>query len=46
MPASRPAAAAVLLSATGPRVGQVDYLIWWTAGMSVPPLVTEGNADV
>jgi hypothetical protein len=26
--------------------GQVDYLIWWTEGMAVPPLVTEGNADV
>ena len=26
--------------------GQVDYLVWWTEGMSVPPLVTEGNADV
>ena len=25
---------------------EADYLLWWTKGMSVPPLVTEGNADV
>ncbi len=24
--------------------GEVDYLFWWTQGMSVPPLVTEGSA--
>jgi hypothetical protein len=25
--------------------GEVDYLAWWTQGMSVPPLVTQGGAN-
>lgn len=25
--------------------GEVDYLVWWTSGMYVPPLVTEGSVN-